>query len=229
MVPHAGLRYSGHVAAQVWRQVAIPDRVIIVAPKHTRAGAPWAVAPHQAWAIPGQEVPGDPDLARRLADAVADLRLDADAHREEHAIEVQLPLLARLAPRTRVVGIVVAAGDLDHCCRFAQGLADMLREEADPPLLVISSDMNHFAPEDENRRLDEIALGALGRLDPSQLLRTVREHDISMCGVIPAVIVLETLRLWGGLRACQQVAYATSADAGGSPDRVVGYAGVLFP
>jgi AmmeMemoRadiSam system radical SAM enzyme/AmmeMemoRadiSam system protein B/AmmeMemoRadiSam system protein A len=229
MVPHAGLRYSGRVAAQVWQQVEIPDRVIIVAPKHTRAGAPWAVAPHHAWAVPGHEVPGDVDLARRLADAVADLQLDAAAHREEHAIEVQLPLLARLAPKTRVVGIVVAGCDLEHCRRFAQGLTDVLREEADPPLLVISSDMNHFAHEEENRRLDEIALHALSQLDPPQLLRTVRDHDISMCGVIPAVIVLETLRLWGGLSEYRQVAYATSADAGGSPDRVVGYAGVLFP
>ena len=229
LVPHAGLKYSGRIAAQVWQQVAIPDRVIIFAPKHTRAGAPWAVAPHHAWAIPDHHVPGDPELARRLAESIPQLELDAAAHRDEHAIEVQLPLLARLAPHARMVGVVISYADWNHCQYFAQSLARFLQEDPDPPLLVISSDMNHFAAEQENRRLDEIALRAIGQHDPAHLLQTVQDNDISMCGVIPATIVLETLRLWGGLNEHHLVAYSTSADAGGDTDRVVGYAGLLFP
>ena len=88
--------------------------------------------------------------------------------------------------------------------------------------------MNHYATESENRRLDQIALDALHQLDPALLFQTVREHDISMCGLLPAVIVMETLRNLGALETCRQVAYATSADAGASQDRVVGYAGMLF-
>jgi AmmeMemoRadiSam system protein B len=49
-----------------------------------------------------------------------------------------------------------------------------------------------------------------------------------MCGVLPAVIVMQSLRLLGGLTACERVAYATSADASGDARRVVGYAGVLL-
>ena len=96
MVPHAGLRYSGKIAAEVFKHIEIPARVIILAPKHTRLGTPWAVAPHETWAVPGQAVRSDPELARRLADAIPGLQLDAAAHKDEHAIEVQLPLLARL-------------------------------------------------------------------------------------------------------------------------------------
>ncbi|MBM4094873.1 MAG: AmmeMemoRadiSam system protein B [Planctomycetes bacterium] len=206
----------------------MPDRVVIVAPKHTRLGMPWAVAPHETWVIPGGEVASDLDLARRLADAVPGLTLDAAAHREEHAVEVQLPLLTRLAPRARVVGITIGGGDLDHVLQFARCLADALRAERELPLLVISSDMNHYAADEENRRLDRLALDALRRLDPAHLYDTVSDNDISMCGVLPAVIVLETLRQLDRLHACQDVGYATSADAGGSSDRVVGYAGMLF-
>ena len=54
--------------------------------------------------------------------------------------------------------------------------------------------MNHFATDRETRRLDALALEAMGRLDPEHLLKTVTEHNISMCGVLPAVIVMETLR-----------------------------------
>jgi AmmeMemoRadiSam system protein B len=49
-----------------------------------------------------------------------------------------------------------------------------------------------------------------------------------MCGVIPAVIVLQTLQYLGELSWQQEVAYATSAEAGGSHERVVGYAGLLW-
>jgi AmmeMemoRadiSam system protein B len=88
--------------------------------------------------------------------------------------------------------------------------------------------MNHFASDAENRRLDAVALAAMERLDPEHLLSTVTEHDITMCGVLPAVIAMETLRLLGGLTTFERVAYATSADATGDTSRVVGYAGVLL-
>jgi AmmeMemoRadiSam system protein B len=127
-----------------------------------------------------------------------------------------------------VVGIALGAGDLDRCRRLAGGLADVLRGRPDPPLLVISSDLNHYADDAENRRLDAIALAALERLDPAHVYEEVTRHKISMCGLLPAVVVLETLRQLGTLRKSQRVAYATSADVTGDPSRVVGYAGMLF-
>jgi AmmeMemoRadiSam system radical SAM enzyme/AmmeMemoRadiSam system protein B/AmmeMemoRadiSam system protein A len=228
MVPHAGLTFSGQLAAAVLNRLKIPSLVLILGPKHTRQGVRLAVAPHETWTIPGGTVASDPELARTLAAAIPGLQLDAAAHQNEHAIEVELPLLARLAPATRVVGLAIGGGDWEHCRRFAHGLADVIRRLPERPLLLISSDMNHFATDRENRRLDEIALQALEKLDPAHLLATVTEHNISMCGVLPAVIVMETLRQLGGLRTSQRVGYATSADVTGDVSRVVGYAGVLL-
>jgi AmmeMemoRadiSam system protein B len=228
MVPHAGLRYSGPVAAAVFNRLEIPDLVFVLGPKHTREGVDWAVAPHESWSIPGATLPSDPALARELAAAIPGLRLDAAAHRNEHAIEVELPFLARLAPKTRIVGLALGGGNWEHCRRFAHALAEVIRRLPAPPLLLISSDMNHFATDRETRLLDETALSAMGRLDPAHLLATVAEHDISMCGVIPAVVVMETLRRLGGLRTCARVAYATSTDVTSDPSRAVGYAGVLL-
>ena len=88
--------------------------------------------------------------------------------------------------------------------------------------------MNHFATDEETRRLDEVALAALERLDPEDVYETVTDNNISMCGVLPAVIVLETLRLLGGVRRAERVGYATTADVTGDGSRVVGYAGMLF-
>jgi AmmeMemoRadiSam system protein B len=228
MVPHAGLVYSGKIAGAVLQQLVIPERVIILGPKHTRQGVPWAVAPHESWTVPNGTLQGDPELAERLAEAIPELELDAAAHQQEHAIEVELPFLARLAPECRITGIVIGGGDLNHCRAFATGLARVMRELESPPLLVVSSDMNHYATDRENRRLDQIALEAIEQLDPAVVYHTIRDHNISMCGVLPAVTVMETLRQLDQLSECRRVGYATSGDVSGDTHRVVGYAGLLF-
>jgi AmmeMemoRadiSam system protein B/AmmeMemoRadiSam system protein A len=228
LVPHAGLRYSGKVAAAVFNRLAIPSTVIILGPKHTPHGMDWAIAPNQQWSIPGAQFATDLALAQRLADAIPGLALDAAAHAQEHGIEVELPFLARLAPQARIVGVALGPASLAECQQFAAGLANVLGTLRDPPLLLISSDMNHFASDAATRRLDELALGCLDRLNPEALYDTCRRRHISMCGLVPAVIVLMTLRLLERLQRARRVAYATSADTTGDPGRVVGYAGMVF-
>lgn len=226
MVPHAGLIYSGSLAADVLRRVQIPETVIVIGPKHTRPGVEWAVAPHDAWQIPGATVPSDPELARRMCDLIPGLKLDAAAHAQEHGIEVELPFLARLAPHAKVVGIAIGGGDLARCRQFALGLAELIRSMPKPPLLVISSDMNHFATDEETRILDEMALSAFESLAPEKLYNTVTDNRISMCGILPATIVLETLRLLDRIVRVERIGYATSGDVSGDRHRVVGYAGL---
>src|SRR5947208_780458 len=132
------------------------------------------------------------------------------------------------SPWPMVVGITIGHGDLESCRRFARGLAEVIRNRPDKPLLLISSDMNHFATDAENRRLDALALAALERADPEEVYNTVHANHISMCGVLPAVIVLETLKLLGSGNRAAHVGYATTADVTGDTSRVVGYAGMLF-
>jgi AmmeMemoRadiSam system radical SAM enzyme/AmmeMemoRadiSam system protein B/AmmeMemoRadiSam system protein A len=228
MVPHAGLRFSGRIAADVLKRIEIPRTVIVIGPSHTGRGMEWAVAPQQTWAMPGFEMASDFMLARQLCQAIPGLEMDAVAHQHEHAIEVELPFLWRLAPESKVVGITIGHGDLGSCRRFASGLAEVMQAREERPLLLISSDMNHFASDAENRRLDALALEALERRDAEELFDTVHRHHISMCGVLPAVIVLETLQLLGSLTRAERVAYATTADVTGDKSRVVGYAGMLF-
>ena len=228
MVPHAGWKYSGRIAGAVLKQIEIPETVVVLGPKHTPHGVDWAVAPHAAWQIPGGVVKSDPKLASKLVEAIDGLHMDAAAHAQEHGIEVELPLIAALNPHTRVVGITLGAGNLASCQKFAAGLAKVIADMETPPLLIVSSDMNHFATDEENRRLDELALTALETLDPSALYQTVVSNGISMCGVLPCVTVVETLRRLGKLTRAERVAYATSADVSHDTSRVVGYAGVLL-
>jgi AmmeMemoRadiSam system radical SAM enzyme/AmmeMemoRadiSam system protein B/AmmeMemoRadiSam system protein A len=228
MVPHAGWIYSGRLAAATLSRVRFPKQVIVLCPKHRPGGADWAVAPHQTWSLPGTQLASDPALARQLAQSITGLELDAVAHRQEHAIEVQLPIIARLAPQAQVVGITIGGGDLAALLKFGDQLAAVLSGMAERPLLVISTDMNHYANQTETEELDRRALEPIRALEPERLYEIVTGQRISMCGMMPAVIVMQALRRLGSLNCCELVGYSTSAAASGDRNRVVGYAGVLF-
>ncbi|MCA9140206.1 MAG: AmmeMemoRadiSam system radical SAM enzyme [Planctomycetales bacterium] len=229
MVPHAGLRFSGRVAAEIWRRIEVPDRVLIIGPKHTPDGVDWAVAPHESWRIsPTVSIAGDVGMARELAERIPGMELDSAAHAREHGIEVQLPLMNRFCPDARIAAIAMHGGDLDDFESAATALAQWIGQQEDPPLLVVSSDMNHFADDHENRRRDRLALDALATGDGAELLRVCAEENISMCGQVPAALVLMVMRKLGKHAKAEEIAYATSAEYGGTKDRVVGYAGVIW-
>ena len=231
MVPHAGLKYSGHIAAHVWRSIADLDgrTVVVVSPKHTMNGLNWSVSPCESWRLSaGTGFASDPELAAKIVEGVQALELDAGAHQNEHGIEVQLPILEKVAPNVKVVGIALHGGSWADIQQAATELAAVLKTLDRMPLLVISSDLNHYASDAENRRLDRMALDAFATCDPQRLLQTCREKDISMCGVIPAALVMETLHQLGHEFQVQELEYATSGDISGDRSQVVGYAGALL-
>lgn len=231
MVPHAGLKYSGHIAAHVWRSIADLDgrTIVVVSPKHTMNGLNWSVSPCESWRLSaGTAFASDGELAAKIVAGVQALELDAAAHQNEHGIEVQLPILEKVAPNVKVVGIALHGGSWTDIQQAASELAAVLRTLEKQPLLVISSDLNHYASDAENRRLDRLALNAFASCDPQQLLQTCREKDISMCGVIPAALVMETLHQLGHEFQVQELEYATSGDVSGDRSQVVGYAGALL-
>lgn len=226
VVPHAGWMYSGRVAGEVYGRVRVPRLAVVLGPNHTGAG-PWgSVMGRGRWAIPGAEVP----IAEALADAILAasrvLQEDEAAHRREHAVEVQLPFLRRARPDLAFVPITLGSDDLPFCRDVGRAVAAALRGAGEPVLVVCSTDLNHYESQAVSNRKDRLAIDALLSLDPETLRATVRKHDISMCGVAPALATLAALRELGPGRA-ELVRYETSGDVSGDHTRVVGYAGLL--
>ena len=233
LVPHAGWIYSGRLAAATLERIEIPETVVVFAPKHRAEGADFAVMPAARWDVGGGEsVPSDPAFVERFVAAVPPFRKDAVAHRREHAVETLVPLIARRNPSVAVVGALVGRATVDELIASAEKFAEFLQSEErngrKAPLILISSDMNHFSNDETTRRLDALALDALESLDPTRLLVAVRREKISMCGVLPAFFVLSALRKIGKLGKAVKVGYATSGDSSGDRERVVGYAGYLL-
>jgi AmmeMemoRadiSam system protein B len=94
-------------------------------------------------------------------------------------------------------------------------------------VIVASSDMSHYEPDAVARKLDKLAIDEILALNPEGLYSIVMREKISMCGLIPATVMLyAALELGAG--EARLVKYATSGEVSGDFDRVVGYAGILI-
>lgn len=225
IVPHAGYVYSGAVAGEVIAGTQIPPRVVLLGPNHQGAGPVAAVSRASAWETPLGQVPVDADLRLRLLQGVNLFQEDDSAHLYEHSLEVMLPFLRQVQPELEIVPISLRSLGLAECLGMAHQLAEALKDWPEPVLLLASSDMNHFRDAEITRQLDSLAIDAMTDFDPPQLYETVMANRISMCGVLPAVIVLQAAGDLGATR-CQLVRYAHSGMVNQDNQRVVGYAGL---
>jgi len=227
VVPHAGYVYSGAVAGEVFSSVLVPKRAVLFCPNHTGIGEDAAVMSHGGWRMPWGDVPIDEELAARLKSASPLLHEDASAHAGEHSLEVQLPFLHRFRPDVRIVPVALGRLSLEECRDLGENVADAIALDPERPLLVASSDMSHYVPDAVARKKDQLAIDRMLALDPEGLYRTVRTERISMCGVLPATVVLFAARRLGATSA-RLIRYATSGDVSRDFDQVVGYAGLAF-
>jgi AmmeMemoRadiSam system protein B len=225
VVPHAGYMYSGHVAGAVYRRLELPQRYIILCPNHTGMGEPLAIMSEGAWRTPLGDVPIDEGLASELKQQMPLLAEDGEAHRAEHALEVQLPFLQVLAPQFQFVPITVGTSHFEALAALGIAIANALAQHDDKFLVIASSDMNHYESDSVTRVKDRRAIDQMLALEPRGLYDVVREGHISMCGYGPAVVMLTAAKKRGATRA-ELVRYATSGDVSNDRDMVVGYAGI---
>jgi len=225
IVPHAGYMYSGHVAGAVFARLQLPRRYIILCPNHTGRGQPLAIMSEGAWETPLGEASVDGELASALKAAFPLLREDAEAHRDEHALEVQLPFLQNLLPNFSFVPIAVGTSRYDVLEQLGEAIGDVLAVQKEPVLLVASSDMNHYESDEITRIKDRRALDRILELDPRGLYDVVTKQQVTMCGFGPAIAMLTAAKRRGA-RGAQLIKYATSGDVSGDRNLVVGYAGV---
>src|SRR3954466_9830643 len=226
VVPHAGYMYSGHVAGAVFARVELPERFVILCPNHTGRGEPLAIMSRGAWQTPLGDAQIDRALAAELVAEFDLLTEDAEAHRTEHALEVELPFLQVLEPRFTFVPIAIGTHRFDVLTELGKAIARVIARQNEKVLVIASSDMNHYATDSVTREKDALAIAPLLARDPHALHQTVLRENISMCGLGPAVTMLRATNELGASSA-ELVRYATSADVSGDSSYCVGYAGVV--
>ena len=226
VVPHAGYMYSGEVAGTVYANLNIPQRCIVMCPNHTGFGQPLSIMSEGWWETPLGRIPIDSELATKLKMKFPLFQEDAEAHRTEHATEVQLPFLQVIKKNLSFVPITLGIRQFEILEALGTGIADVVALQNEPVLLIASSDMNHYENDAVTRIKDHKAIDQILKLDPRGLFDVVMREEISMCGFGPTVVMLTAVNRLGAKQA-ELVKYATSGDVSGDRNTVVGYAGIL--
>jgi AmmeMemoRadiSam system protein B len=217
--------YSGHVAGAVYGALDLPAKFIILCPNHTGMGAPLSIMSAGIWDTPLGEVRIDEELAGRLKAVFPLLTEDFEAHRSEHATEVQLPFLQVLRKDFTFVPITVGVSQLEILQGLGHAMAEVISRMDERITIIASSDMNHYESDEVTRIKDRKAINQILALHPEGLHEIVRREHISMCGYGPAVAML-TAAKQEGAQHTEILKYATSGDVSNDRDWVVGYAGI---
>jgi AmmeMemoRadiSam system protein B len=198
IAPHAGYIYSGSVAGTLFGHLDVPRRVVILGPNHTGMGGAMAVASHPKWRTPLGDVAVDLEFSRMLIESHQPAAFDDIAHRQEHSLEVQLPLLLARQPELQFVPICLGHLSLDDCLELGLSIARLISGIGKTVGIVASSDMSHYLPDGEARTQDRMAIDAALARDPEALYK-----------IRPAMSAVTGLR-WLVTRGCASTAEAYS-------------------
>ncbi|MDD5730441.1 MAG: AmmeMemoRadiSam system protein B [Candidatus Omnitrophica bacterium] len=229
VLPHAGYIYSGKVAGQTVSRINIKDKVILLGPNHTGYGTEFSIMSAGAWRTPLGDIKIDSSLAKKIQERSSDLQDDALAHMHEHSLEVELPFLQFFKPDFEIVPIAFATGNIYALKQIGRQIASVILEEKlkSSCLIVASSDMTHYEPQEEAEKKDHEAIKAMLELNEDRLIEEIRKYNITMCGFAPVVCALAAAKDLGAKNA-KLALYQTSGDVSGDKSSVVGYAGIII-
>jgi hypothetical protein len=234
VVPHAGLKYSGPVAAFAYKaclaaaegeggivsQAALYAAAVLVGPSHFVGFNGVSIWPRGAWQTPFGPVQVAEELAERIFTGSSDVAEHRPAHGREHSLEMQLPFVAHLLPGVPIVPMVMGYQSRET----AFGLGDAIaRAVGDQHILIVaSSDLSHYEDARTAEKMDKVVLDRVGDLDAEGLMQALEEEPHHACGGGPMVAVLHAARQLGATSA-RVLKYGDSGDVSGDKSSVVGY------
>jgi len=235
VVPHAGLVYSGLTAAHAFKTLigSAFTRVVILSPSHQYYREPLLTSGHEAYGTPLGQVPVDHDALnalRMLLNATGGPEITPVRRDREHSLEIELPFLQVVLPQGfKLVPLMLVNQSLDLVRALSDALAGYLLtlHPEEKTLLVASSDLSHFYPENQANLLDKRVLAALEAMDISELFMLNTSGRGQACGMTPILTVLRACRSLGADKLVI-ADYRTSADVTHAADSVVGYGSAVI-
>jgi len=227
VTPHAGIAYSGPVAAMAWKAASGRhyDAVILIGPSHRVRFRGAAISDTSGYESPLGVLPVDNDLADLLIENGSGLQRISDEGVPENSLELQVPFIQVLLPRIPFVPIMMGTQDGETCEDLATAIVNSTRNRR--VLVAASSDFSHYHAYDNAVKIDGKALAYIERGDRVGFLRAVETGSCEACGAGPIVVAMTVAEAWGcdGIRI---LGYANSGDITGDKTGVVGYAAIGF-
>jgi len=224
LCPHAGLRYSGGVAAAGYRLLEHRpfDTALVLGPSHHVYFQGASVYDRGAFETPLGRIQIDEELARAVHDSSPCMRVFFEAHDQEHCLEMQLPFLQVLNPEMKIVPIIMGDQRRQNVEAVADAIAGTLIRNGRRVLLIASSDLSHYKSAEVAQTMDGKVSALVDRFDPDGLMELLETNYEHACGGGPLVAVMRAARALGG-RSAQILKYGDSGDISGDKSEVVGY------
>ncbi len=247
IVPHAGWTFSGQLAALVFaavkKQNKNVDTFCVFGAAHRYFGPKPAVYDSGAWQMPLGNIAIDEDLAQvvsKTGSAVA----DANAHRGEHSIEVQVPFIQYLFPDAKILPIITPPDE--QVIELGMAVGQIISETKDKKIVCIgSTDLTHYGPnygfepagqgydafkwasEVNDQQFIDLAL----KLEPQKMLDTAAQN-YNACGAGAASAAVAAAKKLGktkGILLAHTNSNAIMVEKYNSPSSdSVGYAAIVF-
>ena len=232
IAPHAGIMFSGPVAAFAYKAAArgAYDVAVLAGPSHFVGFDGIALYPEGAFDSPFGPAAIDSAIAARLARAPG-IRELPSPHGREHSLEMQLPFVRRLLPGVSIVPMLMGYQTRGTIGQLATALAEALK--GCRCLIVASTDLSHYFDAATAAHLDGLVQDRVAAFDPEGLLQLAEqypEHERGRyvgCGIGPAISVMMAARTLGA-RDARVLKYAHSGEISGDYDGVVGYMAAVF-
>jgi AmmeMemoRadiSam system protein B len=232
VAPHAGLLFSGPVAAWAYKaaSAASYDVAVLVGPSHYVGFDGVSVWPAGVFATPLGPARIDEAVAAALLESPLAQDLPA-AHSREHSLELQLPFVRRLFPDLPIVPVVIGYQTRATIDALAALIAASVRGRS--ALLVASTDLSHYFDAATADRLDGRVRALVDAFDPDGLLALFEQYPETergrhvACGGGAAIAVMQAARLLGA-RQGRVLRYANSGDVSHDYTAVVGYLAAAF-
>jgi AmmeMemoRadiSam system protein B len=227
IAPHAGLIYSGPVAAHAYNVLRGRDFevAVLVGPSHYVGFEGVAIYSRGAFETPFGPVPIAEDCASALIDASPRVRPHATAHLREHSLEMQLPFVKRVLPAAKIVPLVMGHQRRDTACDLGDAIPSAVAGYRS--IIIASTDLSHYKNSSTAATLDRKVIDRVERFDPDGLMTLLEENPEHACGGGPTVSVMRAAKQLGAKDA-RALKYADSGDVSGDKSAVVGYLAAAF-
>jgi AmmeMemoRadiSam system protein B/AmmeMemoRadiSam system protein A len=228
IVPHAGLEYSGRIAAYGYKllEESGVNKVILCSPSHRYRFQGLSVyGPFITWKTPLGDVKCNNTLCDALVSYNKYIEIIRQAHEQEHSIEVQLPYLQSVLDSFELIPVVMGGQDKSTIHLLADALESIQLDER--TIMIASSDWQHYRPASDGWKFDSAGLACFEEFDPERLEKYIELGRVEMCGGGPAVAVMRAAKAKGADKV-KILKYGDSGDISGDKSNVVGYAAIAI-
>uniref|UniRef100_UPI00358F021F protein MEMO1-like isoform X2 n=1 Tax=Myxine glutinosa TaxID=7769 RepID=UPI00358F021F len=249
IAPHAGYVYCGSCASHAYQQIdpATIQRVFILGPSHHISLSGCALSSARVYRTPLYDMSIDQEVYRELWQTGTFEHMSLQTDEDEHSLEMQLPLLAKVMESRKdafsIVPVLVGSLSDGKEREYGQIFSHYLGQQG--TLFIISSDFCHWGERfhytyyDETQgeiyqsieHLDRLGMAAIEALDPKAFNNYLKDYQNTICGRHPIAILLNAvaaLRKNGTSMTFSFLSYVQSSLCYKKHDSSVSYAaGVL--